>query len=258
MKESQTYTPKVSNFMVSAIVSAYNSEKYMAGRLQNLIDQSLYLENQLEIIVVDSGSRQNEAQIVKEFMQPFNHIVYLRTSKRESVYGAWNRGIQLAQGKYFINANTDDRFVENALEKMSDELEANRSKDAVYGDWLQTGAENDHCDSESPKELIQYPEFDPLLLFHAQTTSHAALIRKAVFEKIGLFNPDFKVYGDREFMLRFALNGLKAKKNSTGCWIIPKKPERSGIYSSCIGPSRVSRAPRQVFGTGIFCQVMGS
>ena len=212
MNNHHKSAPKATKYQVSAIVSAYNSEKFMAGRLQNLIDQSLFLKNQLEIVVVDSGSQQNEGQIVREFMQQSNHIIYLRTSQRESVYGAWNRGIQLADGKYIINANSDDRFVVTALEKMSDQLEANCNVDAVYGDWLQTGVENDDCDSKSKKELITYPEFNPLLLFHGQITSHAALIRKAVFEKIGLFNTDFKVYGDREFMLRFALNGMKAKK----------------------------------------------
>jgi len=204
--------PSNAKYCVSAIVSAYNSERCIAGRLQNLIDQSLYPKKQLEIIVVDSCSPQNEGQYVKELMRQFKHIVYVRTAERESVYGAWNRGIRLANGKYTINANTDDRFAEFALEKMSNELETNSEVDAVYGDWLQTEAENDWFDSDSPKVLFNYPEFNPLLLFHGQITSHAALIRKEVFEKIGLFNADFKVYGDREFMLRFAANGLMAKK----------------------------------------------
>ena len=205
-------TPNNPKYRVSAIVSAYNSERYIADRLQNLTDQSLYLKKQLEIIVVDSCSQQNEGQYVKEFMRQFQHIVYVRTSQRESVYGAWNRGIRLADGKYIINANTDDRFNGVALERMSTEMETNSDVDAVYGDWLQTGTENDRFDSDCPKALFSYPEFNPLLLFHSQITSHAALIRKTVFKKIGPYNADFKVYGDREFMLRFAVNGLKAKK----------------------------------------------
>jgi len=216
-----SYKPK---YRVSAIVSAYNSERYIVGRLQNLIDQSLYPRNQLEIIVVDSGSQQNEGHIVKEFMRQVNHIVYLSTSERESVYSAWNRGIQIAHGKYIINANTDDRFAETALEKMSDEIETNSEVDAVYGDWLQTGTDNDRLDSGSPKDLIRYPEYNPLLLFHGQITSHAALIRKEVFEKIGLFKENFKVYGDREFMLRFAVNGYKAKKISEVVGLYLKNP----------------------------------
>ena len=91
MNNHHTSAPKATKYQVSAIVSAYNSEKFMAGRLQNLIDQSLYLKNQLEIVVVDSGSQQNEGQIVREFMQQFNHIIYLLfvvSLKLASVTGA--------------------------------------------------------------------------------------------------------------------------------------------------------------------------
>ena len=216
--------PINAKYRVSAIVSAYNSVRYIAGRLQNLIDQSLYIKNQLEVIVVDSCSQQNEGRYVKEFMRQFQHIIYIRTADRESVYGAWNMGIRLSNGKYIINANTDDRFAEFALEKMSNEMETNSKVDAVYGDWLQTSTHNDRFDSGSPKVLINYPEFNPWLLFHGQITTHAALVRKEVFEKIGLFNADFKVYGDREFMLRFAVNGLKAKKISEVVGLYLKNP----------------------------------
>ena len=212
-------------FCVSAIVSAFNSEKFIVDRLQNLVEQSLFPEDQLEIIVIDSGSLQNEGRHVLEFMRRFRHIVYVRTSRRESVYGAWNRGIRLSQGKYIINANTDDRFAVDALERMSAELEADSEVAAVYGDWLQTETENDRFDSDTPKQRFAYPEFNPLLLFHGQITSHAALIRKTVFEKIGAYDGNFKVYGDREFMLRFAVNGYKAKKTQEVVGLYLKNPK---------------------------------
>jgi tetratricopeptide (TPR) repeat protein len=211
-------------YLVSAVVSTFNSEKYIFGRLQNLIDQTLFQKKQLEIIVVDSCSHQNEAHIVREFMQQFNHFVYVRTSERESVYGAWNRGIGLANGNYIINANTDDRFVTDALEQMADALDEGDGVHAVYGDWLQTSVENDAFDSDTRKELINYPEFNPILLFHGQITSHAALIRKSVFDEIGLYNDTFKVYGDRDFMLRFSAHGFKAEKVRTVVGLYYKNP----------------------------------
>jgi tetratricopeptide (TPR) repeat protein len=203
------YPPK---YTVSAIVSAYNSERFIKERLQNLLDQSLYRKNQLEIIVVDSGSQQAEGQVVREFMGQSDHIVYVRTPVRESVYGAWNRGIRLANGKYVINANADDRFASDGLVQMADALSTHCDVHAVFGDWLQTGLENDGLDSDTKKALLNYPEFNPLLLFHSQTTSHAALIRKTVFDSIGLYDPGFEIYGDREFMLRFSVQGFKARK----------------------------------------------
>jgi Flp pilus assembly protein TadD/GT2 family glycosyltransferase len=227
--------------LVSAVVSAFNSENHIAGRLQNLIDQTLYRKNRLEIIVVDSCSPQNEGEITKGFMRQYDHIVYVRTSERESVYGAWNRGIQLAKGTFLINANTDDRFATDALERMSDALDEDYGVHAIYGDWLQTNVENDDFDSETTKELLCYPEFNPMLLFHSQITSHAALMRREVFDKIGLYDDSFKIYGDREFMLRFSVNGFKAQKLPDVVGLYYKNPRGLELSGKDLGDHEFKR-----------------
>lgn len=200
------------DILVSAIVSTYNAERFIRDRLQNLIDQTLYKNQQLEIIVVDSNSLQNERAIVEEFMTSREGILYLRTSERESVYGAWNRGIKLASGSYVINANTDDRFAEDALERMASELDSDPGIHAVYGDWMATRVENDTFDSDTDKFVFHYPEFSPPLFFYYQVTSHAPLLRKDVFQQIGFYDERLRVFGDRDFMFRFSASGLKAKK----------------------------------------------
>jgi glycosyltransferase involved in cell wall biosynthesis len=196
--------------LVSAVVSTYNAQRFIRGRLQNLIDQTLYQKGLLEIIVVDSGSQEDEASIVQEFSSKNRNIYYLRTQNRETVYRAWNRGIAVSRGRYFINANTDDRFVDDALEKLADVLEKQPTVDAAYGDWLYTETENDHIDSSSPKKIYKYPEFYPPLLFYHQFTSHALMIRSSAFPKVGLFNARMEVFGDRDWVFRFSLVGRKA------------------------------------------------
>jgi glycosyltransferase involved in cell wall biosynthesis len=221
---------KNSGFSVSAIVSAYNSERFMQGRLQNLVEQTLYLKDQLEIIVIDSASPQNEKKIVEEWMARYENIRYLRTEERETVYGAWNRGIKLASGRYIINANTDDRFAPDGLERMAEELDHNSAIDAVYGDWMVTNVENDAFETDTGKFVFHYPDFNPSLLFYYQITSHAVLIRRGVFDSIGGYEAGYKVFGDREFMFRFAASGLKAKKISliVGLYLeAPESVERS-------------------------------
>ena len=150
---------------VSAIVSAYNSERFIYGRLKNLVEQTLFKNRQLEIIVIDSGSLQDEKRIVKEWMGNHKNIRYVRTEQRETVYAAWNRGIRLSRGKYVINANTDDRFSADGIEKLARELDADNEVQAVYGDWCVTKVENDTFDSGSEKFIFHYPEFFPPLLF---------------------------------------------------------------------------------------------
>ncbi|RZB34874.1 MAG: hypothetical protein SRB1_00642 [Desulfobacteraceae bacterium Eth-SRB1] len=74
--------------------------------------------DRLEIIVVNSGSEQNEEAIVKEFQKKYSNIKYIKTDQRETVYAAWNRGVKAASGKYITNANTDDRRRADACEQM--------------------------------------------------------------------------------------------------------------------------------------------
>ncbi len=197
---------------VSAIVSAYNSERFMRGRLQDLVGQSLFRKKQLEIIVIDSNSPQKEKVIVDEFMKHHENIRYVRTDVRETVYGAWNRGITLSRGNYVINANSDDRFTADALEIMADEFQKDTDIHAVYGNWLVTKVENDSIESVTEKFLFEYPEFFPPLFFYYQITSHAAMFMKDTFDLIGCYDEELKVFGDREFMFRFITSGLNARK----------------------------------------------
>jgi glycosyltransferase involved in cell wall biosynthesis/SAM-dependent methyltransferase len=207
-----TVSPPTYQYKVSAIVSTYNSEKFIRGRLENLVNQTLYTQSQLEIIVIDSNSEQNERSIVKEFQNKYPHIFYERTPERETIYAAWNHGIKRCYGEYVINANADDRFASNAIEIMAKKLDDHPHLSAIYGDWLITRLENDSFDSTSEKFNFSYPEFIPPLLLYYQITTHAALIKKSVFDQIGYYRDDMKVFGDREFMLRFSANGLIAKK----------------------------------------------
>jgi glycosyltransferase involved in cell wall biosynthesis/ubiquinone/menaquinone biosynthesis C-methylase UbiE len=195
---------------VSAIVSTYNSENFIEGCLQSLVNQTLYQKGSLEIIVINSGSQQNEEMAVEKFQSQYPNIKYIKT-ERETLYKAWNRGIQKSLGKYVINANTDDRFSQDALERMLMAIESHPEVSAVYGHWMVTQTENDTFDSDTKKWVFKYPEFYPALFFYYQITSHAALVKKSVFDSIGDYDETFKVFGDREFMLRFASAGLTAK-----------------------------------------------
>jgi glycosyltransferase involved in cell wall biosynthesis len=77
--------------LVSLVISAYKSEKFMRACLENLSRQTIF--NRCEVIVVDSGSPENERTIVVEFQEKFSNIRYVRTA-REKVAEAWNRGLE--------------------------------------------------------------------------------------------------------------------------------------------------------------------
>ena len=192
-----------SKIKVSAIVSTYNSERFMRGCLEDLVKQTLYQKGELEIIVIDSGSEQNEKAIVEEFQKTHENISYIRT-KRESVYAAWNRGIKLASGKYITNANADDRHRYEALEIMADKLDQNPGIGLVYADVIKTATENETFEDHTPIGAYRWKDFSRELLTAICFMGPQPMWRKSLHDKYGYFDESFTSSGDWEFWLRIA------------------------------------------------------
>lgn len=203
-KESRNIDADESAILLSAIVSTYDSEQFMEGCLEDLINQTLYTEGKLEIIIVDSASPGGEGEIVKEYMEKHPHIRYTRTKDRITIYEAWNTGIQMASGEFITNANTDDRHKNDAYEVMLAEFENHPETDVLYADVLQTETPNDTFESASKKSIISWVEFDPDLLLIGCYIGPQPIWRKSLHDRFGLFDGSLKVVGDYEFWLRIS------------------------------------------------------
>jgi len=203
-EDSTPSSKKVGHPLVSAIVSTCNAERFMRGCLEDLEQQTIRRE--LEIVVVDSASPQNEGAIVKEFQERYGNIVYLRTEERETIYGAWNRGIRAARGKYVTNANTDDRHRADALEVLTHTLEENPDATLAYADCLITRTENDTFECAHPVGRHEWPDFNVHRLLEACCVGPQPVWRREVHEEHGYFDEKMVAAGDYEFWLRIARN----------------------------------------------------
>ncbi len=203
--ETETLEP-----LVSVIVSTYNSAELLRDCLDDLEQQSI--ADQLEIIVIDSGSQQDERAVVEDFQSRYANIVYLRTEQRETIYAVWNRGAQAARGQYITNANTDDAHHPQALEKLVAALESHPHADLAYASCQWTNVPNQRIDSGSVFRTVEYPEFHPGLAMLFCFLGPHPLWRRRVFDRIGYFDPTYQAAGDYEFQMRFVAAGLQAVK----------------------------------------------
>ncbi len=194
--------------VISAIVSTYKSEALLRACLEDLEAQTI--ADELEIIVVDSASPQNERAVVREFQARYPNIRYVRTAERESLYAAWNRGLLLARGRYVTNANTDDAHRPDALEKLVAALDAHPAADLAYAHCAWTGVPNAVYGQTPVDRIVEYPPYHPALSLHYCLLGPHPVWRRTVFDKIGLFDPTFRSAGDYEFQLRFTAAGLQA------------------------------------------------
>ena len=192
---------------VSALVSTYNSSAYLAGCLEDLINQTLYQKNLLEIIVIDSGSEENEGEVVRLFQKQYTNIKYLRTENRKSLYEAWNQGIQDAEGLYLCNANTDDRHDEECLERLSNALDEDGKISLAYGNIDKVFSLEPSVKDEK-KTPCPSQDFFPASLFVHYPYGAQPMWRAEIHRKVGFFNSKYEVLGDYEFALRLVSNGL--------------------------------------------------
>jgi glycosyltransferase involved in cell wall biosynthesis len=192
--------------LVTAIISTYASEMFMRGCLQDLVDQTLYAQGALEIVVIDSGSPQGEGAIVRDFQARYPRIRYLRT-ERETLYAAWNRAIAMSDGHYLTNANTDDRHAPDALEKLARCLDQHPEVGVAYADQRISHSPNQRfaeCPISadigwSPREPFEHEE-----LQLRYTMGSQPMWRKSLHQRHGLFDARFTSAGDYDFFLRIA------------------------------------------------------
>lgn len=107
---------------ISVIVPVYNTEKYVKKCLESIIKQTM---QDFEIIVVDDGSTDDSANIIKEVISN-NENVEIKYYKKENggLSDARNYGIRFATGKYISFIDSDDYIDEDLykdLEKHIDE-----------------------------------------------------------------------------------------------------------------------------------------
>ena len=203
-----TFTPSivpiesVSECRVSAIVSVYNAERFIDGCLEDLENQTL--ADDMEIIVIDSGSQQNEEEIVSSYQDRYDNIRYVKTRQRETVYQAWNRAIAIAKGEYITNANADDRHAPYGLQYMANILDSKPDVALVYADVWMTEVENETYTTFTPSGKYQWQDFDPDALFEKCYIGPQPMWRRRLHKTYGLFDENLTSAGDWEFWLRIA------------------------------------------------------
>ena len=189
-------------YLVSAIVSTYNSERFVRGCLDDLEQQTI--ADKLEIIVVNSGSQENEEAIVREYRQKYNNIIYLKTEQREGIYSAWNRAISVARGTFLTNANTDDRHRNDALEIMTKTLLENPYIALVYGDQICTDTRNGTFADHHATEMAKRPEYSRERLFFGCCVGSQPMWRKSLHDELGHFDESLDDASDWDFWLRIS------------------------------------------------------
>lgn len=100
--------------LISIIIPAYNSGKYIETTLNNLFAQTY--QNFEIIIAYDEKSTDNSLKLLQKINE--EHPITIDIGKDTSSGTARNRGFRLAKGEYVIFVDADDEILPDYLERM--------------------------------------------------------------------------------------------------------------------------------------------
>ncbi len=107
--------------LISIIIPAFNVELYIERCLLSLDMQDIPKED-YEIIVVNDGSPDNLAEIVKKNQEKIPNLILINQAN-QGVSGARNNAINIAKGKYILPIDPDDYLKENCFKGILEKVE---------------------------------------------------------------------------------------------------------------------------------------
>ncbi len=189
-------------YKVTAIVSVYKAGKFIRGCLEDLTGQTIF--DQVEVIVIDACSPDDEGTVVREFQARYPNIVYFRTQERETLYASWNRAARMARGTYLTNANADDRHHPDCFRRLAEALDAHPEVALVYADQRITSEPNSVFETAPICGRYAWRDYDHLNLLRRCEIGPQPMWRASLHKEIGYFDDTLRIVGDLEFWLRIS------------------------------------------------------
>lgn len=174
---------------VSVIVPVYNVEAYLPKCLDTLVKQTL---QDIEIIVVNDGTKDNSQAVIDSFVSKYPNVTGL-TKENGGLSDARNYGMQFAKGEYigfvdsddYVNYDMYEILYHKAKEKNYDIVECNLHH--VY--------ENGSMDTEIADQLTDPKE----MLMLGRSVVWNKIYRRKWLEDSGVVFPKGYIYEDVEF-----------------------------------------------------------
>jgi glycosyltransferase involved in cell wall biosynthesis len=207
--------------LVSVCIPTYNGEAYLNACLQSVCQQTY---TDFEILICDDCSIDNTTGIIKTFQKKDSRIRLIINEKNLGLVGNWNRCMELAKGEWIKFVFQDDIILPTCLESMLKASNSNTQmivceREYIFEENVSADIKNLYSKLLRLYQLIggegiKYVSVQHLAElirryfpsnFIGEPTS--IMLKKAIVNKVGAFNPKITQLCDIEYCLRVGVNG---------------------------------------------------
>ncbi len=191
--------------LVSFAIPCYNSESYMEKCINSLLKGG----PDIEIIIVNDGSKDSTARIADEYKEKYPSVIKVIHQENKGHGGAVNAGLSAAEGIYYKVVDSDDWFDEGALLKYMSQIkklvDEGKTPDMVVTNYVYEHVEDDsskimrYTNIFPTEEIVTWEETKPLKTSQ-YLMMHAVTYRREVLAECGLKLPEHTFYVDNIYV----------------------------------------------------------
>ena len=176
--------------MVSIVITTYNRRAFLKEAVLSVINQDY---KNKEVIVVDDGSFDGSSEEVRHL--PLRYV----WKQNRGISSARNMGIQVSKGEYIAFLDVDDLWKKGKLtQQMS--IMADNDADISYTDeiWIRNGEHLNQKNRHKKYSGFIFERCLPLCII----SPSSVVIRRKLFDEVGLFDESLPVCEDYDMWLR--------------------------------------------------------
>ena len=190
----------------SVIITTYNRHDLLPRSVSSVLKQSWA---DFELIVVDDAS--DPEPRIESFLPASDKIRYIRHDTNQGASAARNTGIGLARYPCIVFLDDDDMFHEDYLSRMAHHLTQYPDIDFAWCSKKNIVVQNGVivAEKESIYDVSSYSCEDPCPMLTYWANSIGVMIKKRVFDQIGLFDTTLSTAEDLDLLLRMLAGGMQ-------------------------------------------------
>ncbi len=182
--------------VVSVVIPAYNHGAYLTQTINSALAQIWY---DREIIVVDDGSQDNTPEVATSFGSAIRFV----RQENKGMAGSRNTGIDAARGEFVAFLDDDDLWEPEYLAHVVPALQQDPAAGACRTGFQIMDGVGTRLPQETVLEIAPDRMYDRLIdggFFPPCTVT----VRKAAFEKLGVFDTNLQGFADWDMWLRIS------------------------------------------------------
>lgn len=183
---------------ITIIIATYNASSTLKRCLDSILVQKT---SDCELIIIDGDSSDSTLEIIKSFGDEIDVLI---SEPDNGIYDAWNKGINVSQGKWIMFLGADDQLFPNALSNYLNLLNSNKLDAEV--DYICGKNELLDNDGNVLKIFGEPPAWNRLK--KSMVAAHVASLhnKHLLFDIVGNFNTQYHICADYELLLRKGRN----------------------------------------------------